>query len=105
MNNYLKIVRWSDDDQCFIGSCPALCGECCHGDDEVKVYAELCSIVENWISIYKTEGKPLPKPDANKKYSGKLNLRLPPELHERLSIEALIKNSSLNDYMVNMLTK
>ena len=48
---YIKIVKWSEDDQCFIGYCPGVIGPCCHGDDEVEVYRELCEIVEEWIEI------------------------------------------------------
>jgi predicted RNase H-like HicB family nuclease len=59
---YLKIVEWSDEDQCFIGQCPGIVGPCCHGDDETQVYAELCQIVEEWITILKQDGKPLPPP-------------------------------------------
>lgn len=33
---YVKIVEWSDADQCFIGSCPDLFYGGCHGDDEKK---------------------------------------------------------------------
>jgi hypothetical protein len=42
----LKIVIWSEEDQCFVGQCPGIIGPCCHGDDEIQVYAELCQIVE-----------------------------------------------------------
>jgi predicted RNase H-like HicB family nuclease len=37
--HYLKIVEWSEDDGCFVGSVPPLIGPCCHGKDEAKVYA------------------------------------------------------------------
>ena len=29
---YVKIVEWSDEDQCFVGSCPGLLYGGCHGD-------------------------------------------------------------------------
>ena len=35
---YVKRVEWSDEDRCFVGSCPGVIGPCCHGDDEVAVY-------------------------------------------------------------------
>ena len=31
---YVKVIEWSDDDQCFIGSCPGLFYGGCHGDSE-----------------------------------------------------------------------
>ena len=40
----MKIVEWSDEDQCFVGSCPGLFYGGCHGDDERAVFAELCEI-------------------------------------------------------------
>lgn len=61
---YMKIVEWSDADQCFIGSCPDLLYGGCHGDDEKAVFAELCDIVEEVIQVYKQEGKPLPAPTS-----------------------------------------
>jgi predicted RNase H-like HicB family nuclease len=61
---YIKIVEWSDEDQCFIGQCPGVVAPCCHGDNEVKVYAELCQIVDECLEIMKQDGKPLPPPTA-----------------------------------------
>jgi predicted RNase H-like HicB family nuclease len=63
---YVKIVEWSDEDQCFFGQCPGIIGPCCHGNDEAQVYAELCEIVDEWIEILKKEGKPLPPSTAGK---------------------------------------
>jgi predicted RNase H-like HicB family nuclease len=57
---YVKIVEWSDEDNCFVGSCPGLFYGGCHGDDEQAVFAELCQIVEETIKLYETENKPLP---------------------------------------------
>ena len=50
---YVKIVEWSDADQCFVGSCPDLLYGGCHGDDEKAVFAELCDIVEEVIAFQK----------------------------------------------------
>jgi predicted RNase H-like HicB family nuclease len=69
---YIKLVEWSDEDQCFIGQCPGIIGPCCHGDDEAQVYAELCQIVEEWIALMKQEGKPLPAPTMGKNVAAKL---------------------------------
>ena len=63
---YMKIVEWSDEDGCFVGSAPPLIGPCCHGKDEAKVYAQLCRIVQEWIEILETDGLALPEPLAAK---------------------------------------
>jgi hypothetical protein len=40
-------VMESEEDGSFAGHCPGIIGPCCcHGDDEVEVYRELCQIVE-----------------------------------------------------------
>jgi len=69
---YIKIVEWSDEDQCFIGQCPGVIGPCCHGEDETAVYSELCEIVEEWLQTLKDDGKPLPPPTAGQNIAQKI---------------------------------
>lgn len=103
-SRYIKVVEWSDEDSCFIGRIPGLIDGGIHGDDEEKVYKELCQVAEEAIELYNESGQSLPTPTANKKYSGKLHLRLSPELHERLSIKAIQKGESLNKLINKVLT-
>ena len=103
--HYLKIVEWSDDDGCFVGSAPPLIGPCCHGKDETKVYAELCQIVEEWIAVLEGDGHKLPEPLSAKKFSGKFVLRVEPALHRRLAAKALAAGESLNSFCVQTLAK
>ena len=63
---YTKIVAWSEEDQCFIGSCPELLYGGCHGDDQREVFDHLCRIIEEAIELYKADGKPLPEPLGHK---------------------------------------
>jgi predicted RNase H-like HicB family nuclease len=69
---YVKIVEWSDEDQCFVGSCPGLFYGGCHGDDEREVFAKLCEIVDETIALYKEDGKSLPPPTSGKDYANKM---------------------------------
>jgi predicted HicB family RNase H-like nuclease len=101
-DKYLKIVEWSEEDQCYIGSVPGWIGKCCHGNDEMKVYQELCEIVDEWIEIYEKDGQPLPPP-TNKSYSGKFVLRTGSELHRALALKALYEGESLNSFIVKTL--
>jgi len=73
---YMKIIEWSDEDDCFIGRIPDLIDGGIHGDDDDKVYKELCKLAEETIELYNASGKPLPAPTDSETYSGKLNLRL-----------------------------
>lgn len=61
-DRYVKLIEWSDEDQCFIGSCPELFLGGCHGDDPRAVFAELCDIVTETIDLYKQDGRSLPEP-------------------------------------------
>ena len=67
-DKYVKIVEWSEDDACFIGSCPELFYGGCHGADAQSVFAELCEIVEETIQLYEEDGKPLPPPLSGKDF-------------------------------------
>ena len=69
---YAKIVEWSDEDQCFVGSAPGLIYGGCHGDDERKVFDELCRIVDEAIALYKADGKPLPPATAGRDLANRL---------------------------------
>ncbi|MBI2925003.1 MAG: toxin-antitoxin system HicB family antitoxin [Verrucomicrobia bacterium] len=103
--HYTKIVEWSEEDGCFVGSAPPLIGPCCHGDDEAKVYGELCQIVEEWLEILDTDGHQLPEPLGKKQFSGKFVLRVEPALHRRLAAKALAAGESLNSFCVKTLAK
>lgn len=103
-DKYLKIVEWSDKDKCYVGSVPGWIGKCCHGMDEMNVYKELCEIVDEWIEIYKKDGRVLPPP-TNKKYSGKFVLRTGSDLHQVLTIKALNAEESLNTFVVKVLKR
>jgi predicted HicB family RNase H-like nuclease len=98
-DRYLKIVEWSEEDGCYVGTCPGLLQGGVHGADETNVYRELCDAVDECIELYERDGKPLPPATANRTYSGKFVLRVAPELHKTLAIRALKEGESLNTYV------
>lgn len=69
---YVKIVEWSEEDQCYVGSAPGLIYGGCHGDDEKRVFEELCTAVEEAIALYREEGRPLPPATAGRDLANKL---------------------------------
>lgn len=101
--SYIKVVEWSTEDGCFIGSAPPLVGPCCHGDDEMEVYQQLCNIVQDWVELHRREGAQLPQASAGKEYSGKFVLRVGSEIHQLLAIRAMQQGISLNNYCANLL--
>ena len=102
-DRYLKIVEWSQEDQCYVGVCPGLMLGGIHGDDEVKVYKELCRAVDEWINIYKEDGETLPEATAGKDYSGRFVVRVGKDLHKTLAIKAMREGKSLNSYCKHLL--
>ena len=63
VDQYHKWVEWSNEDQVYIGKCPDLITGI-HGGDPVKVYAELCEVVDEVIEQLKADGRPLPVPQV-----------------------------------------
>jgi len=69
---YVKIVEWSDEDRCYVGSAPGLLHGGCRGDDEFAVFEELSQIVEETIELYAREGRPLPPATSGRDYANKM---------------------------------
>ena len=67
---YLKIVEWSEDDNCFVGRCPALMLGGVHGKNEQKVFADLCAVIDEWIVDAEKTGEALPPEVPGNRYSG-----------------------------------
>jgi predicted RNase H-like HicB family nuclease len=61
-DRYVKVVEWSDEDKCFVGTCPQLMYGGSYGDDATKVFVELCEMVEEAIETLEQAGKTLPQP-------------------------------------------
>ena len=59
-DRYAKVVEWSEEDQCYVGSAPGLVHGGCHGPDQQAVFKELCEIVEEAVALYRQDNKPLP---------------------------------------------
>jgi len=102
-DQYLKLVEWSEEDHCYVGSSPGFIGPCCHGKDEAKVYKELCTIVDEWIKIHQEDGLPMPESLTNKSFSGKFVVRVSKDLHKALAIKAAKSGESLNHFCKNTL--
>lgn len=100
---YLKVIEWSNEDKCYIGSCPGLMFGGVHGDTEAEVYDKLCAVVEEWIADAEASGSPLPDATSNRKYSGRFVLRVSEDFHKALWIRATQRGESLNSYCKRVL--
>lgn len=61
---YPRFIRWSEEDDCFVGSLPDLDGECTHGDTPEEVAANLDECAEIYVADCLDDGTPLPEPGA-----------------------------------------
>lgn len=62
-DSYLRFVKWSDEDQYYIGYCPDLFyGGVCHGEIKVETYANLCGVILDEIEHRIAKRQDLPKP-------------------------------------------
>lgn len=93
---YTYRVTWSEEDNEYIGLCvefPSLSWLAEWPEEALK---GIRKVVAHVVADLETNGEPVPEPIAAKKYSGKLMVRIPPELHRRLALEAAEAGISLN---------
>lgn len=101
--DYLRVVEWSAEDRCFVGSAPPLIGRCCHGATEAGVLKQLKRIVDEWIRLADKDGVGLPAPERSDSYSGRFLLRVPAPVHQALALKARAAGKSLNAYCAEKL--
>ena len=95
-DRYTYRVTWSEEDNEYVGLCsefPSLSWL------EPSPEAALIGIrhaVAQVIADLVANGEFVPEPIAVKKYSGKFMVRVPPDLHRRLALEAAESGISLN---------
>ena len=65
-DRYLAYVRWSEEDQLYVGYCPDLFpfGGVCHGDTSVEAYRRLSEILEDTVATAEEQGIVLPPPST-----------------------------------------
>lgn len=63
-DQYLKFVRWDEQDNLYVGYCPDLFpwGGVCHGKTEEEAYHQLCQLVREEVNELREAGKELPSP-------------------------------------------
>lgn len=56
---YHRWVEWSEEDKTYLGRCPDLITGI-HGDDPVRLYGELCEVIEEVVAHFEEAGRLLP---------------------------------------------
>ncbi|MFK5922775.1 MAG: hypothetical protein QM496_11405 [Verrucomicrobiota bacterium] len=60
--SYAKTIRWSEEDNAYIGSVHDLVGDCCHGNDPIEVYRECEEIAIECVESAAQISRKLPTP-------------------------------------------
>lgn len=97
--DYAYAVVWSEEDDVFIGRVTEFRSLAAHGSTQEKALKEIRKVVELVIEELIEAGEKIPEPISKKSFSGKLNLRMPKQLHRRLSLEAAREGISLNQWI------
>lgn len=63
--NYRKSLRWSEEDDAYIGSIEWLCGDCHHGDDPMEVFRTLKRLAEETVAEWDATQLTLPAATAD----------------------------------------
>jgi len=69
-DRYHKWIEWSEEDSAYLGNCPDL-KVVIHGPDPVRLYTELCEMVDEIICHFEPEGRLLPSPRVRITRSGR----------------------------------
>lgn len=93
---YSYNVAWSEEDEVFIGRVAEFPSLAAHGDSQEKALREIRTVVGYVLEELAEEGAPIPVPLGKRNFTGKLNLRMPKDLHRRLAIESEMQGVSLN---------
>lgn len=96
VDHYTFRVTWSPDDGEHVGLCvefPSLSWLAHTPEDALSGIRKTVAKV---VSDMRANGEQIPKPLSEKRYSGEFRVRIPPDVHRILAIQAAEQGISLN---------
>lgn len=100
-DQYSYSVSWSAEDGAFIGRIAEFPSLAAHGDTPEAALKEIMMVVRIVLDDLDKSGEPTPEPFSLRRYSGRLNLRMPEHFHRQLAIEAAKQGISINQ-LINL---
>src|SRR5574340_859938 len=94
-DHYTYRVTWSEEDNEYIGLCaeyPSLSWLAAEPEVALRGIRQVVAYV---VADLQMHGETIPEPLAVKKFSGHFMVRIPPELHRQLALEAAESGISL----------
>ena len=99
--NYTARIDYDAHDRIFVGRVLGMSEQLIfHGASVEELHADFEFAVDHYLSECEKEGRSPERPA-----SGKLLLRLPPEVHVAASVAAASAGKSLNQWVVDTVTK
>jgi predicted HicB family RNase H-like nuclease len=95
-DHYSYRVIWSEEDQEYIGFCTEFPSLSWLDDTPEKALHGIREVVAEVIEDMRKNKETIPEPLTSKRYSGKFIVRVPPQVHRKLAIEAAESGISLN---------
>ena len=96
MDKYTYRVMWSEEDGEYVGLCAEFPGLSWLADTQEAALAGIRNTASEVVRDMQSTGEPIPQPLATRQYSGKFTVRIPPEVHRKLQIEAAESKVSFN---------
>lgn len=95
-DRYTYRVTWSEEDNEYVGLCAEFPSLSWLASTPEAALRGIRKVVGDVVADLEAKGELVPEPIATKQYSGKFLVRVPPELHRRLALEAAEAGVSLN---------
>ena len=95
-DHYTYRVTWSEDDKEYVGLCAEFPSLSWLASSQQAALKGISTVVAGVVSDMKKSREPLPEPLAGKQFSGKFVVRVPPDVHRHLAVEAAEAGVSLN---------
>ena len=95
-DHYTYRVTWSEDDTEYVGLCAEFPSLSWLSTTPEAALKGIRAVVAEVVNDMKKNGEEVPQPIANKNYSGKFMVRVPPEVHRNLAIQAAESGVSIN---------
>ena len=96
IDRYAYRVIWSEEDEQHVGLCAEFASLSWLADTPEKALRGIRKVVADVVKDMKANDEAVPEPLSGRRYSGKFMVRVPPEVHQRLALEAAEEDISLN---------
>lgn len=96
MDKYTYRVTWSEEDSEYVGLCAEFPSLSWLADTQEAALAGIRDTVSQVVQDMQSTGETIPQPLATREYSGKFTVRIPPDMHRRLQIQAAESKVSFN---------